>query len=298
MSVAGEVHIEQNNTVIGDYFKLLKPRVMSLVVFTGVVGMYLAPQEINPAIALVAIFCIALGSGASGAINMWYERETDALMSRTKNRPIPAGRMPAENAIEFAVICAIASVYIMAITVNYVAAGCLLLAILFYVFVYTIWLKPRTPMNIVIGGAAGALPPIIGWAAVTGSVSIEPMILFSIIFMWTPPHFWALALYKNGDYSKAGIPMLPSVKGKENTRKQMLIYTLLLFPITLSPYFIGMSGLIYLSGAALLGLGFILHSVRVYVRKTDADARAMFLYSLLHLFGIFSLLVIDKVLYA
>lgn len=285
---------------VQDYIRLLKPRVMSLVVFTGMVGMYLAPGTVHPLIAVLAILCIALGSGAAGAVNMWYERDIDAIMRRTQHRPIPAGRIAPEYALDFAVICAGASVFLMAVTVNYLAAGLLLAAILFYVFIYTIWLKQRTPMNIVIGGAAGAFPPIIGWAAAMNSLSWEPVILFVLIFMWTPPHFWALALARCDDYDKAGIPMLPSVAGKEVTRRQMLVYTLLLLPASLLPYSIGMSGIVYLFAAALLGTGFLFHALRVYRTKSDQHAMKMFAYSILYLFGIFAFLVLDRlvVLYA
>lgn len=291
--------IETNDTQssrVADYVSLLKPRVMSLVVFTGFVGMYLAPGHVHPLISAIAIFCIALGSGASGAINMWLERDIDAKMTRTKNRPIPAGRVNPDNAIEFAVIMAFASVFIMGIAVNPVAALLLLSGITFYVFVYTIWLKPRTPQNIVIGGAAGSIPPMIGWAAITGNLSIEPIILFLIIFMWTPPHFWALSLYRCEDYIKAGIPMLPVVAGEKNTKLQMLLYTVALIPVTLAPYFLGMSGLIYLVGASILGLRFFEHAIRVLRSHGDAEPRRMFKFSILYLFGIFTLLLADRML--
>jgi len=281
---------------IRDYISLLKPRVMSLVVFTGVAGIYLAPGNINFFIAIVATLCIALGSGAAGAINMWYERDLDALMKRTKNRPIPGGRMIAENALEFAVIVAFFSVFLMSIAVNYVAGALLLSAILFYVFVYTIWLKRRTPQNIVIGGAAGAFPPMIGWAAVTSSISIESVILFLIIFLWTPPHFWALALYKNDDYSSAGIPMLPVVAGSEYTRKQMLIYTVLLVVSSLAPLYLQMFGLVYGVGACLLGGKFLYHSYKIYKKYSEERARSMFKFSIFYLFALFVLMMVDKAL--
>ncbi len=295
---------------VRDYISLLKPRVMSLVVFTGFVGLYLAPGAINPLIAAVAVFCIALGSGAAGAINMWYERDIDAIMQRTQSRAIPTGRILPENALDFALVCAFASVFIMSVAVNFLAGALLLAAILYYVFVYTTWLKRRTPQNIVIGGAAGAFPPMIGWAAVTGGLSIEPLILFAIIFMWTPPHFWALSLYRSDDYAKAGIPMLPVTSGIAETVKQMLIYTILLVPLTLMPYFMNMSGVVYLVGACLLGAGFLSHAITVRkssefgirssesqedsAAKLESAARKMFGFSILYLFGIFLLLVIDR----
>ncbi|MDB2415134.1 heme o synthase, partial [Rickettsiales bacterium] len=218
---------------------------MSLVVFTGLVGLMVAPGTIHPFIAIVAIFCIALGSGASGAVNMWYERESDALMERTKRRVLPAGIVSADSAIEFAVIVAILSVILMATIVNLTSAAILTVAILFYVFIYTIWLKTRTVQNIVIGGAAGAFPPMIGWSAVTGDVSLESFLLFAIIFAWTPPHFWALSLYRCKDYANAGIPMLPVVKGQDETLKQIFIYSIIMLLVSAIPAAIGMFGFIY-----------------------------------------------------
>lgn len=280
---------------VRDFVELLKPGVMSLVVFTGFVGMALAPGNIHPFIGAVAIFCIALGSGASGAINMWYERELDAKMKRTKNRPLPAGRMLPSTAIEYAVMMAFSSVFVMAIAVNFAAAALLLAAILFYVFIYTVWLKPRTPQNIVIGGAAGAFPPMIGWAAVTGDISLFPLVLFAIIFMWTPPHFWALALYRCQDYAKAGIPMLPVVAGEAKTKKQILLYTLLLAPLSLAPSLLGFAGIIYLVGAAVLSAIFVWHSARLYLSGGEREAMQTFGYSIVYLFVLFSLLLVDKI---
>lgn len=281
---------------IKDYISLLKPRVMSLVVFTGFAGLMLAPGNIHPLFALIAIFCIALGSGAAGAINMWYEHELDAKMERTKRRPIPSGRILPENAFDFAVVCAFASVFLMAFAVNFIAAALLLSAILFYVFIYTIWLKPRTPQNIVIGGAAGAFPPVIGWAAVTGNISIEPLLLFLIIFMWTPPHFWALSLYKSDDYRRAGIPMLPVVKGNENTRLQILLYSIALVAITFLPSYIKMSGVVYLSAASVLGAYFLYLATKLYIHRKEKNARALFGYSILYLFALFCFLMLDSAL--
>lgn len=281
---------------VSDFIALLKPRVMSLVVFSGAVGLFVAPGYLHPLLAVVAILCIAVGSGAAGAINMWYERDIDALMSRTANRPIPAGRVTPGDALGFAVILAVFSVGLMGLATNWVAAGLLAAAILFYVFVYTVWLKRRTPQNIVIGGAAGAFPPMIGWAAVTGDVSLVSAALFAVIFLWTPPHFWALALYRSGDYARAGVPMMPVVAGRSSTKRQMLAYTILLVPVSLTPYFLGAAGLVYAVGAALLGLAFIASAVRV-LREPDAAedkaARAMFGFSILYLFLIFALLLAD-----
>ncbi len=280
-------------STIRDYLALLKPRVMSLVVFTGLVGLLLAPGHIHPFIGSIAIFCIALGSGASGAINMWYERDIDALMSRTKNRPIPAGRINPDSAIEFAAIMAGASVFIMAVAVNYLSALLLLSAICFYVFIYTVWLKRRTPQNIVIGGAAGAFPPLIGWAAVTGSLAPEPLLLFLIIFMWTPAHFWALALYRSDDYKMAGIPMLPVVAGVQETKRQIIIYSFLLVFSSILPFLYHYSGKVYLIGALLLGARFIHHSTLVY-RGGPETSFKMFKFSIYYLFLLFALLLVDK----
>ena len=300
MSEATLIHpvtVSGDDARVRDYVALLKPRVMSLVIFSGLVGLLLAPGSIHPFIAFTAVLCIALGSGASGAINMWYDRDIDAIMKRTKNRPIPAGRMAPEDALEFGVTMAAASVVIMGIAVNFVAAALLALAILFYVFVYTMWLKRTTPQNIVIGGAAGAFPPMIGWAAVTGTVSLESFILFAIIFMWTPPHFWALSLYKSDDYAKAGVPMYPVVYGDHATKKQMLIYTLLLIMTTLLPVAIHMSGLFYGMAALLLGGKFLHYAVVVYLDKDNKRAPAMFKYSILYLFLLLTCLVVDRVWY-
>jgi protoheme IX farnesyltransferase len=293
-SFTEEGFIADEESRIRDYFSLLKPRVMTLVVFTGIAGMYMAPGEIHPFIALVATFCIALGSGASGAVNMWYERETDALMDRTKQRPLPAGRLNPASAIEFAVILALASVVIMAVAVNLMAAIILAIAILFYIFIYTIWLKRRTPQNIVIGGAAGAFPPMIGWAAVTGDISIESTLLFLIIFVWTPPHFWALALYKCKDYANAGIPMLPVVAGEAATRKQILLYSVLLVSLSLFPLSLNMAGALYGSAALLLGGRFLMLAYMLYREYQESTARHLFKYSILYLFALFVLLMVDK----
>jgi heme o synthase len=279
---------------VGDFVALLKPRVMSLVVFTGFAGLYLAPGVLHPILALTAVLCIAVGAGAAGAINMWYDRDIDALMSRTQGRPIPAGRIEPGAALGFGISLAVASVLMMGLVVNLAAAALLVLTIAFYVLVYTMWLKRRTPQNIVIGGAAGALPPMIGWAAVTGDVSLAPVVLFAIIFMWTPPHFWALALYRSGDYAKAGVPMLPVVAGAQATKRQIMIYAVALVPVTLAPVVLGVSSLMYGAGAALLGVIFVAAAWRVMGDASGRAARWMFGYSIFYLFMIFVLLIADK----
>ncbi len=295
----GAALVEAPASRVSDFVALLKPRVMTLVVFSGAVGLFVAPGTLHPLLAIVAILCIAVGSGAAGAVNMWYERDIDALMTRTSNRPLPAGRVAPSDALGFAVVLALLSVVLMSLTTNLVAGGLLALAILFYVLVYTVWLKRRTPQNIVIGGAAGAFPPMIGWASVTGDVTLVPIALFAIIFLWTPPHFWALALHRSGDYARAGVPMMPVVAGRISTKRQMLVYTLLLLPVSLIPYFLGATGLLYAVGAAVLGLAFIASAVRVMREPDAADdqaARAMFKFSLLYLFLIFALLLADILL--
>ena len=284
------------DTAVSDFIALLKPRVMSLVVFTGLAGILVAPGEIHPVVAVIAILCIALATGASGAVNMWYERDLDARMERTKDRPLPAGRMEPETALAFGVLLAGGSVMVMALGVNYVAAAILALAIGFYVFVYTIWLKRRTPQNIVIGGAAGAFPPMIGWAAVTGDVSFGGIALFSLIFMWTPPHFWALALYKCDDYEKAGVPMLPVASGVLETKKQILLYTVLLLPVSLVPCLIGVASVAWGALAILMGVSFVALAFKVLLDKTDRTPRMMFRFSLLYLSVLFAALIFDSLI--
>ena len=282
---------------VSDYISLLKPRVMTLVVFTAIAGMVVAPGDIHPVLAVLSIAAIALGSGAAGAMNMWYDRDIDAVMSRTKNRAIPAGRVPPADALAFGIVMTIISVMVLGLAVNWVAAGLLLFASWFYVHVYTMLLKRSTPQNIVIGGAAGAFPPMIGWASVTGGIDIFPMILFAIIFLWTPPHFWALALYKNSDYKKAGVPMLPVVSGARSTKIQMLIYTLLLFPLCAVPYFTGDMGLLYLGASCALNAGFIFKAMQVLKTDDMKPARAMFGYSIVYLFALFTFVMIDGVVF-
>ncbi len=278
---------------VGDYVALLKPRVMSLVVFTGFVGLYLAPGHLHPVLAIIAVLCIAVGAGAAGAINMWYDRDIDAVMRRTQGRPLPAGRMAPGEALGFGCVLAAASVLVMGLGVNWAAASLLALTIAFYVFVYTIWLKRRTPHNIVIGGAAGAFPPIVGWAAVTGDVGLPALLLFALIFFWTPPHFWALSLYRSGDYARAGVPMLPVVAGARETKKQMLIYTVLLWPLALAPSLIGIAGWVYFALALALSALFTLAAIRVWFDAGERAARQMFAFSILYLFLLFACLVVD-----
>lgn len=280
---------------IRDFIELLKPRVMTLVVFSGVAGMVLAPGGLHPFLAAVAIFCIAVGAGASGAINMWYERDIDAQMTRTKNRPLPQGRVEPAEALAFGGVLTFFSVGLMGFAINWAAAGLLAFASFFYVFIYTVWLKRITPQNIVIGGAAGAFPPMIGWAAVTGGVSPESLMLFMLIFLWTPPHFWALALYRNEDYKKAGIPMMPVVAGEASTKRQMFLYTLLLAPFAVAPWFMGIAGAFYLAGAIVLHGLFVLSAWRVLRDTGYRYAKMMFGYSIFYLFALFALMMIDKV---
>lgn len=295
MNPSATISAATEESRVRDYMSLLKPRVMSLVVFTGFIGLLLAPGKIHPFFGTLAILCIALGSGAAGAINMWYDRDIDAIMRRTQKRPIPSGKISPQTALEFAVLMAVASVFIMLVMVNVMAAALLAIAILFYVFVYTMWLKRSTPQNIVIGGAAGAFPPMIGWAAVTGSVSLESIILFAIIFMWTPPHFWALSLYCNEDYTKAKVPMLPVTSGMRVTQNHILTYSIALFFTTLLPVVVGMSGLVYLVTATVLGLYFCYLAVRVWQKYEKPRARKLFGYSILYLFMLFSAVLIDHV---
>ena len=277
-----------------DYWQLLKPRVMSLVVFTGVAGLLLAPGSIHPFIALTAILCIAVGSGAAGAINMWYERDIDILMDRTKGRPLPQGKIQPGEALGFGVTLAIGSVIVMYTLVNFWAAFYLMTAILFYVFVYTIWLKRLTPQNIVIGGAAGALPPVIGWAAVMNETSLFPWVLFGIVFLWTPPHFWALALDKQEDYRHANIPMLPLIVGTEKTKNHILVYILLLFFLTLFPAYSGDLGIFYGISALVLGLIFLGFGVKLKYSQDPKYGLRVFFYSIFYLFLLFTAMMVDK----
>jgi len=283
---------------IADYIALMKPRVMSLVVFTALVGMVLAPVQLHPALSVIALICIAVGAGASGALNMWYDADIDACMQRTASRPIPRGYVAPEEALTFGTILALGSVATLGLVVNWVAASLLAFTIAFYVLVYTMWLKRRTPQNIVIGGAAGAFPPMIGWAAATGSVSLESITLFLIIFMWTPPHFWALALYRTRDYARAGVPMLPVVAGQDETRKQIVIYAALLLPLGLAPTIIGLAGALYAVVAMGLGAIFLALALAIYRtregRAADQAARRLFAFSILYLFALFATLLFER----
>jgi len=296
---SNEISTGAHEARVEDYLALLKPRVMSLVVFTALVGLLLAPGGINPFVGAVAILCIAIGAGASGALNMWYDADIDAVMSRTANRPIPAGRMERDHALAFGLVLSVFSVCLLGLATNWVAAGLLAFTIFFYAVIYTMWLKRSTPQNIVIGGAAGAFPPMVGWAAVTGSISLESVVLFLIIFLWTPPHFWALALYKQSDYGAAGIPMLPNVAGERATKVQILVYSVLLVASTLVPGWIGFMGPIYTTVAVVTGAGFLWFAW-VLFRTTDTVAikkagRALFTYSLSYLSVIFLALITDHV---
>jgi heme o synthase len=282
-----------------DFFALLKPRVMSLVVFTAFAGLVLAPGEINPVLAIISILCIAVGAGASGALNMWYDADIDAVMTRTARRPIPAGRILPKEALAFGLTLSAFSVAILGLAVNWFAAGLLAFTIFFYAVIYTMWLKRSTPQNIVIGGAAGAFPPMLGWACVTGGVSLDSVILFMITFLWTPPHFWALALFKMRDYGSVGIPMMPNVVGERSTKRQMFVYTLLTMAVAVAPSFTGLASIGYGIFAAILSAIFIYYSVLV-LRMPDGDekmlpAKKMFFYSIFYLFAIFSGLLIDHV---
>ena len=279
---------------VADYVEVLKPRVMALVVFTGLVGLSVAPGHLHPVLAAVAVLCIAVGAGSAGAINMWYDRDIDALMRRTARRPLPTGRMMPGEALGFGVVLGVGAVVVMGLALNSVAAALLAATILFYVFVYTIWLKRRTPQNIVIGGAAGAFPPIIGWAATTGDIGWGAVALFAIIFFWTPPHFWALSLYRADDYAAAGVPMLPVVSGSHETKRQILLYTMVLWPVTVAPWLLGVAGDLYAAGALVLNAVFTGTAIRVSRDDSERSARRMFAFSLLYLFLIFSLLLVDR----
>jgi protoheme IX farnesyltransferase len=277
----------------GDYLELLKPRVMSLVVFTAFVGMVAAPVALNPFIAVVAILSIAIGAGASGALNMWYDADIDAVMSRTKSRPVPAGRILPQQALAFGLVLSVLSVMTLGVFVNWMAGSALAFTIFFYAVVYTMWLKRWTPQNIVIGGAAGSFPPVIGWAAATGSIGLESFILFLIIFLWTPPHFWALALFKSSDYARAAIPMMPNVAGEASTKRQIFAYAVLVAIVGVLPWAFGYAGAAYGVAAIALGAGFVWYAWVVLLMPSGdramKPAKALFAYSLLYLFAIFAI---------
>lgn len=281
---------------VSDYFSLLKPKVMSLVIFSGFAGLLVAPNalEMHPLLIIVAMLSLAINAGAAGAINMWYDRDIDAIMNRTKNRALPKFKINPDEALTFGIILSVLSVMMMGVALNWIAAGILAFANFFYVVIYTIYLKRSTPQNIVIGGAAGAFPPMVGWAAVTGDITLVSISLFAIIFFWTPPHFWALALFMNDDYERAKIPMMPSTHGERHTKIQMLIYTIILFPIAISPYFLGLSGMTYLIAASLLSGFFIFTAMKTLADKTHKSAKLMFGYSVFYLFALFLALIIDK----
>jgi heme o synthase len=278
---------------VEDYLALLKPRVMSLVVFTALVGLLVAPGHVHPVIGFTALLCIAIGAGASGALNMWYDADIDAVMTRTKSRPIPAGRVQPGEALAFGAMLAVFSVATLGVLVNWFAAALLAFTIFFYVFVYTMWLKRSTPQNIVIGGAAGAFPPMIGWASVTGDVSLAPVLMFLIIFLWTPPHFWALSLLMKDEYERVGVPMMPVVHGEAETRRQIVLYTLLLTVLTLLPVVFGFFGAVYAVGAAGLGAAFISLALRLQRRADRASALRTYLFSLAYLAALFAIMVLD-----
>ena len=283
-----------------DFWSLTKPRVMSLVIFTGLCGMLAAPVPVDPILGFVAILCIAVGAGGSAALNQWWEADLDAKMKRTATRPLPAGRMERGSARDFGIILSVGSVIVMALAVGLLAAAILAFSIFYYAVIYTIWLKPRTPQNIVIGGGAGAFPPMIGWIAATGDITLMPVLLFAIIFFWTPPHFWALALFVETDYAAAGIPMMPVVAGHQSTRRQILIYAVLMLPVAMAPFWLGVAGWLYGAAALALTTVFLLLALRVAVFRGDAGdldmrpEKRLFGYSVLYLFVLFGALVADR----
>ena len=296
-----------------DYVALLKPRVMSLVVFTALTGLACARAPMSPTLAVVSVLCIAVGAGASGALNMWYDADIDGLMRRTRARPVPAGRVQAADALGLGIALSLFSVMLMGMAANWLAAGILAFTIVFYAVVYTMWLKRWTPQNIVIGGAAGALPPVIGWAAASGHTPLNAWLLFAIIFLWTPPHSWALALYTAGDYAKAGVPMMPVAKGAASTRRQIMLYSLAFTPVAIAPAFTGLGGPVYLAVSALGGLMFLLLAFRVWrsragddqygankglyeVKAGSKDARNLFAFSILYLTLLFASLLVERCL--
>jgi len=293
----GDTGVRLSEATAADFFALLKPRVMALAIFTAFVGLMVAPVAMNPVIAVIAIGAIAIGAGAAGALNMWYDADIDALMSRTSKRPVPSGRVMLGEALGFGLVLAALSVMTLGLLVGWLAASLLAFTIFFYVVIYTMWLKRSTPQNIVIGGAAGALPPVIGWAAATGAVGVDSLVLFLIIFLWTPPHFWALALFKVGDYAAAGIPMMPNVAGPASTKKQILAYALVLAPVGVLPWPFGFASIYYGFVSAALGAGFIWHAWKVLAaaEKGLTPAKALFAYSIFYLFAIFAALLVDTI---
>ncbi|KPB01152.1 heme o synthase [Ahrensia marina] len=297
--VSGDARVSEATPA--DYFELLKPKVMRLVVFTALVGMLAAPGAINPFLAVFSILAIAVGAGASGALNMWYDSDIDGVMTRTIKRPVPSGRVTPSEALIFGVILSALSVLTLGLVANWVAAGLLAFTIFFYAVIYTVWLKRSTPQNIVIGGAAGAFPPMIGWACVTGTLTIESAVLFAIIFLWTPPHFWALALWKMRDYDNAGVPMLPNVVGEKKTRDQMLIYAAILLPVTVAPAFLGFGGVAYAIVSTILAGTFLALTYKVWaIAGADPNLKAekyLFGFSIFFLFAVFATLLIEAVVF-
>ncbi len=289
--------LEPSLAEVGDYVALMKPRVMSLAVFTAFVGMIVAPGEVHPVLAIAALVCIAVGAGAAGALNMWYDADIDGVMGRTRRRPIPAGRVTPGEAFAFGVTLAVGSVAVLGLVAGWLAAGLLAFTIFFYIVVYTMWLKRWTAQNIVIGGAAGALPPVIGWAAATGDVGLAPILLFLIVFFWTPPHFWALSLRRTDEYRRANVPMLPVVSGAAETKRQVLAHALLLAPISVTPFLFGYAGLLYGIAATIVGVAMAVLAVRLKIARSDIAAyeagKRLFSFSLLYLFILFAVLLID-----
>ncbi len=281
------------------YIALMKPRVMRLVVFTAVAGLIAAPGPLNPVLSLIAIICITIGAGASGALNMWYDADIDAVMSRTTNRPVPQGLVTSDQALNFGLIMSVLSVVTLGLLVNWVAGGLLAFTIFFYAVIYTMWLKRSTPQNIVIGGAAGAFPPMIGWACVTGTIGLEGLALFAIIFIWTPPHFWALALWKMRDYDDAHVPMMPNVAGEKSTRNQMLAYSTLLAPLSVAPWVLGFAGPAFGVLSALLGAAFLWLTFKVWQDAGRSEKllheKKLFAFSIFYLFALFGLLIVDAI---
>jgi protoheme IX farnesyltransferase len=285
-----------------DFFALTKPRVMSLVIFTGLCGLLAAPERIHPVLAFTAILCIAVGAGGAAALNQWWEADIDSRMKRTAARPLPQGRMNRTDARDFGIGLSAGAVLLMGLAIGWLAAAILAISVVYYAVIYTIWLKPRTPQNIVIGGGAGAFPPLIGWVAATGDITLMPVLMFAIIFFWTPPHFWALALFVQSDYAKVGIPMMPVVAGEKSTRRQIMIYAVLLLPLSVLPWWIGGAGRIYGVSALVLSSAFLALSVRVGLRErsgpddTMKPEKQLFGYSVIYLFALFGALVVDRFL--
>jgi protoheme IX farnesyltransferase len=305
MTTAGaDAHSDETLKVlepnVSDFVTLMKPRVMTLVVLTAVAGLLLAPGAIHPVIGLIAIIAISVGAGASGALNMWYDADIDQNMARTAARPIPRGRVTPDEALQFGGVLSVMSVLTLGVLVNWVAGALLAMTIFYYLFIYTMWLKRLTPQNIVIGGAAGAFPPMIGWAAVTGTVSVESILLFLIIFMWTPPHFWSLALLRSRDYERVGVPMLPVVAGPAETRKQILLYSIVLVPLAIAPAFIGLGGITYGAASIVLGAVFLWFAFDVWRitegREADKACKRLFWFSILYLYALFAILVVEGVM--